>query len=433
MKSLIVGHGGRESALGMRMAQSSTLYAFMGHVNPTLAHLVSDTGGEYAIGDVCDARSIVDYASSHSVDIAMVSSDNPLEAGVVDALQAEGIPVVGPTRDGAEIEWNKAFSRQVVSKIEPTANPQYILVRDVEGLAGAISDMSRDSREVVIKPVGLTGGKGVKVVGPHLPDNEAAYEYGSSIILSGQAGGAVIVEERLDAPEFTIQAMTDGKKVVFPPATYDYPYRYDGDSGPGTGGMGSYSMAGGLLPFLDKSTYEHACQITEDAIHYLVRSGRHFTGCMNAGFFATEEGPKVIEFNSRFGDPEGLNIMTLFEGDWVDVMYAMHHGKLNDLLIPLAGESSVVVYLVSPEYALKQGNPHHFSLDNGRASAAGVSVYFSSACEESPGQFVTVGTSRAVAFATCAPILADARERVYGVIESVVDGSLEYRKDIALV
>jgi phosphoribosylamine--glycine ligase len=286
---------------------------------------------------------------------------------------------------------------------------------------------------VVIKPTGLTGGKGVKVVGPHLRDNDAAYEYGSSIILSGHTGGAVIVEERLDAPEFTIQAMTDGKKVVFPPATYDYPYRYDGDTGPGTGGMGSYSMTGGLLPFLDKSTYEHACQITEDAIHYLARDGRHFTGCMNAGFFATEEGPKVIEFNSRFGDPEGLNIMTLFEGDWADVMYAMYHGELNDLLIPLARESSVVVYLVSPEYALRQGSPHQFSLDVDQASAAGVSVYFSSACEESPGQFVTVGTSRAVAFATRAPALTDAREKAYGVIGSVVDGPLEYRKDIALV
>ncbi|MCL5948184.1 MAG: hypothetical protein M1420_03355 [Actinobacteria bacterium] len=417
----------------MRMAQSSSVFAFMGHANPTLVRVVSETGGGYAIGDVCDPQQVSQYASANDIDIAMVSSDNPLEAGVVDALIAAGVPTVGPTRDGAEIEWNKAYSRQMVARIEPAANPRYMLATSLDTLESAISGMTGDGLDVVIKPVGLTGGKGVKVVGPHLADNAAAYDYGASIIDSGRHGGAVLVEERVNAPEFTIQAMTDGRRVVFPPATYDYPYRFEGDRGPGTGGMGSYSQADGLLPFLDKSTYEHACQIVQDALECLAGEGRRFSGCVNAGFFATEEGPKVIEFNSRFGDPEGLNIMTLFEGDWIDVMGAMYHQSLNDGLVPMARESSIVVYLVSPEYALEPAGQHRFTLDVDKASAAGVQVCFSAAVEEGPGQFVTVGTSRAVAFAGRAPRLDAARTRVYNAIDLAVTGPLEKRGDIGKI
>ncbi|MHB8264266.1 MAG: phosphoribosylamine--glycine ligase, partial [Acidimicrobiales bacterium] len=231
MKSLIIGHGGRESALGMLMAQSGSLHAFMGHANPTLVRLATGSGGGYAIGDVCDPQQIAGYATANDIDIAMVSSDNPLEAGVVDALVAAGIPTVGPTREGAEIEWNKAYAREIVSKVEPSANPRHVLATSLKMLEAAVSGMTGDGIDVVIKPVGLTGGKGVKVVGPHLADNAAAYDYGATIINSGEHGGAVLVEERVDAPEFTIQAMTDGKRVVIPPATYDYPYRFEGDKG----------------------------------------------------------------------------------------------------------------------------------------------------------------------------------------------------------
>ncbi|MHB8263918.1 MAG: hypothetical protein ACYDGY_09275, partial [Acidimicrobiales bacterium] len=202
------------------------------------------------------------------------------------------------------------------------------------------------------------------------------------------------------------------------------------DKGPGTGGMGSYSLADGLLPFLDKATYDHACQIVQDTLEFLAGEGRQFSGCMNAGFFATAEGPKVIEFNSRFGDPEGLNIMTLFDGDWADVMEAMYHQSLNDALIPLARESSVVVYLVSPEYALGPGKQHRFEVDVDKASAMGVAVCFSAAVEEEPGHFITVGNSRAVAFAGRAPRLEAARTRVYAAVDLTVSGPLEKRSDI---
>ena len=138
----------------------------------------------------------------------------------------------------------------------------------------------------------------------------------------------MLIEEKIIGAEFTIQAISDGRTVLFPPATYDYPFRFDGDEGPGTGGMGSLSMAAPTLPFMTAAHYERACSIIERVIERLAAQGRHFTGVMNSGFFATADGVKVIEFNARFGDPECMNIMSLFRGNWPDVMERMSGGEL---------------------------------------------------------------------------------------------------------
>ena len=413
------------------MSESSSLFAVMAHANPTITDLVQRTGGAQWLGDVCDGRTVAQFATQHAVDVAMVSSDDPLAAGVVDALLAEGIPTVGPTRSGAQIEWDKAFSRDVVAKIAPESNPRYLHVRSGDEVRAAINYIGDGGAPVVVKPVGLAGGKGVKVVGPHLADNEAAAQYACEVIESGQHGGAVLIEERIAAPEFTIQAMTDGKTVVFPPATYDYPYRFDGDLGPGTGGMGSCTMPGGLLPFLDTKTYDQACGIVQDAVDFLSKDGRTFSGCMNAGFFATDDGLRVIEFNARFGDPEALNIMALFDGDWTDVMHAMAGRSLYPGNIPLGDDASVVVYLVAPEYAIGVSQGHEFALDIKCAEESGATVLFSAATQRSQHDFVTVGTSRAVAMVARDSSLERARSAAYDAIARCVQGDLQWRSDIA--
>jgi phosphoribosylamine--glycine ligase len=431
VNTLIVGHGGREAALGTRMAASSSLFAFMGHANPTISSLVEGTGGAILIGDVCDGASIARFAVDHAIDVAMVSADDPLAAGVVDALSAAGVAAVGPTRAGAQIEWDKHFSRTVVTTIAPGANPRWAHASTVEEARAAVERVGAGGVDVVVKPVGLAGGKGVKVVGPHLADNHEATRYACEVIGSGRHGGAVIVEERIRAPEFTIQAMTDGRHTVFPPATFDYPYRYDDDRGPGTGGMGSCTLPGGLFPFLDAATYDQACGIVADAIGYLTADGRSFTGCMNAGFFVTGDGLRVIEFNARFGDPEALNIMSLFDGDWTEVMEAMVSGTLHDGQVPLSRDASVVVYLVSPEYAVAPGQAHEFTVDDERIAGAGASVLFSAAERVGPGRFRTVGTSRAVAVVARAPSLGPARDAAYRAIGVGIGGDLQWRTDLA--
>jgi phosphoribosylamine---glycine ligase len=410
----------------MRMAEHSELHAFVGHENPSILRHVERSGGSHLLGDVCDPRAVAAFARARGVDIAMVSADEPLAAGVIDALLAQGTRAVGPTRAGAEIEWNKAFARSLLSEVAPEAVPLLRVVREVHEVAGAIASFG--STPVAVKPSGLTGGKGVKVMGPHLADHAEAEEYAVSLLGRGNPGESVLIEEKILGAEFTIQALSDGRTVVFPPATYDYPFRYDGDEGPGTGGMGSLSMPGSTLPFMTAGHYQQACSIIERVIARLSDQGRHFSGVMNSGFFATSEGVKVIEFNARFGDPECMNIMTLFTGDWPEVMERITTGRLDGSEVPLREEASLVLYLVSPDYALRPGPRYEFSLDCEEIEADGCEVFFSSATRFGPNDYRTVGTSRAVALATTAPTLEQARLRVVECAATIP--VLEWRRDV---
>ncbi len=314
MRTLIVGHGGRESALAARMGEHSELHAFVGHENPSILRAAASSGGTHAVGDVCDPGAVAAFARARDIDIAMVSADEPLQAGVVDALLAQGTRAVGPTSAGAEIEWNKTFARKLLAEVAPEAAPRLFIARTPGEVHDALAAFG--ATPVAIKPAGLTGGKGVKVMGPHLADHAEARDYALALLARGGAGETVHVEEKVTGAEFTIQAISDGQTVVFPPSTYDYPFRYDGDEGPGTGGMGSLSMPTATLPFMTAEHYREACSIIERVISRLTELGRHFSGVMNSGFFATSDGVKVIEFNARFGDPECMNIMGLLDGSW---------------------------------------------------------------------------------------------------------------------
>jgi len=187
-------------------------------------------------------------------------------------------------------------------------------------------------------------------------------------------------------------------------------------------------MAGATLPFMSAAHYEQACAIVERVIAQLASEGRHFSGVMNSGFFATAEGVKVIEFNARFGDPECMNIMSLFSGSWPHVMERMAARELAAADVPLRAEASVVLYLVSPDYALQAGPAYDFTLDRERIEADGCHVFFSSAVQTGDGAYRTVGTSRAVALAATAPTLEQARERVVRGARSVP--VLQWRGDV---
>src|SRR5439155_1757590 len=291
VRTLIVGHGGRESALAQRMGERSELHAFVGHANPSIVRSAQESGGSYAIGDVCDARAVAAFARATEVDVAMVSADEPLAAGVVDALLAQGTRAVGPTRAGAEIEWNKAFARALLDEVAPEAAPAVRVVRRPQEVEEAVASFGGGA--VAVMPSGLTGGTGRKVMG-----------------------------------------------------------------------AGHYS---------------EACSIIERVIERLSEQGRHFSGVMNSGFFATADGVRVIEFNARFGDPECMNIMSLFCGDWPAAMESISAGSLSAADVPLREEASVVLYLVSPDYALRPGGPYEFALDRDEIEREGCAVFFSSA------------------------------------------------------
>jgi phosphoribosylamine--glycine ligase len=426
VRTLIVGHGGRESALARAMAEHSELHAFVGHDNPSILSAAAGSGGSHQRGDVCDPQAVAAFACEREIDIAMVSSDEPLAAGVVDALLAQGTRAVGPTAAGAEIEWNKTFARSVLAEVAPEASPLLRVVHDARELDDALAFFG--SAPVAVKPPGLTGGKGVKVMGPHLASHEDARDYALELLTRGGQREGVHIEEKVIGAEFTIQAISDGRTVVFPPSTYDYPYRSDGAAGPGTGGMGSLSMARPTLPFMTAAHYEHACSIIERVIERLAQQGRRFNGIMNSGFFATADGVKAIEFNARFGDPECMNIMSLFDGSWPHVMERICAASLAPDDVPLRDEASVVLYLVSPDYALRPGPAYDFALERERIEADRCTVHFSSAVEVGANAYRTVGTSRAVALTTTAPTLEQARARVAASAATVP--VLEWRADV---
>lgn len=433
MKTMILGNGGRESALAWRMAQDSTVYAMAAHRNPTLIHMAAKTGGVFETGNILDPVAVAAFATKHGIDLVMVSSDEPLAAGVVDELLAQGIKTVGPTRDGSEIEWNKSFSRELVEQVAPEANPFYRIAYNPAQVEAVFA--ARGDAPVAIKPVGLTGGKGVKVVGPHLKDNAQAKDYALELLAIGNKHGTencVIIEEKMVGAEFTIQAISDGRTVVFPRTTFDYPYRYEGDTGPGTGGMGSYCGADIALGFMDTGHYREACDIITRVITHLTETGRHFTGVMNSGFFLTDKGEvKVIEFNARFGDPECMNIMLLLDNSWCDVMTAITAKELSSDTVAFRDGVSQVVYLVSPDYALP--NPpksYEFEIDVAAIRQSGCEVFFASAEHVAGNTYRTVGTSRCVAIGATAATLEETRARIAAAIGAHVKGPLEWRTDM---
>jgi phosphoribosylamine---glycine ligase len=411
------------------MAEHSELYAFAGHANPSLLRYADASGGRLQTGDVCDAAAVAAFAREHEIDLAMVSADEPLQAGVVDALLAQGTAAVGPTRDGAEIEWNKVFARALLLEVAPEATPRLRVVQAPERVEEAIASFG--DAPVVVKPSGLTGGKGVKVMGPHLASHADAADYARSLLADRRHGDEVLIEEKIVGAEFTIQAISDGSTVVFPPSTYDYPYRFDGDEGPGTGGMGSLTMPGPTLPFMSSAHYAQACSIVQLVIERLGAEGRRFTGVMNSGFFATADGVRVIEFNARFGDPECMNIMSLFEGSWPRVMQRICSGELAREDVVLREDASLVLYLVSPDYALGSSapsTPYEFELDVAALEREGCEVFFASAVRVGENAYRTLGTSRAVALVTTAPTLAAAHERIVACAETV--GTLQWRREV---
>jgi phosphoribosylamine--glycine ligase len=429
MKTLIVGHGAREAALGRSMARDSSLHAWMAFANPSICRAVTESGGTYELGDVCDSDAVAKYAVRTGIDLAMVSADEPLAAGVVDKLLERGIRTIGATKAAAEIEWSKVFSRSLLEEIDPAACPRHVTVFREQDLDSALQAFG--TAPVVVKPSGLTGGKGVKVMGEHLRSRQHARSYAAELLHAEAGTSGVLLEEKMIGPEFTIQAITDGETVVCPPSTYDYPYRYEGDHGPGTGGMGSFSVAEEPLPFITQAEYDRACQITRAIIAELARRGRPFRGIMNSGFFATPDGVRVTEFNARFGDPECMNVLSVLETGWVDVMRAIDDRRLMRDGISIRPDATVVIYLVSPDYALRPGQPYEFDLDAEALEARGCRVFFA-ACEHLGGnRYRTRGTSRAVALAATGRSLSEARSTVLTGITEHVRGPLEWRQDLA--
>ena len=429
-KFLIVGSGGRESAFATRLAEDTELYAIMGHENPTIVECVDRTGGRYAIGDPNDPRSVTEFAIKCGIDYAFVNADDPLANGVVDSLLREGFKAVGGTQKATRIEWDKVYSIEMMQRVCPEFTPMYRIAKSTEEVIAGVGEFRSRGIDIVIKPQGLTGGKGVKVMPEHMQTYEDCIAYASSL-LAERPKERVLIVERLEGIEFTIMGITDGVNLILSPASYDYPFRYEGDRGPGTGGMGCFTDREKKLPFMTDEDLEDCRAIMQKIINEINSDGTIFRGILNGGFFKTERGIRFMEFNGRFGDPEGLNILSILDVPFSNLIIKLWEGGLGDGDVAFIGQASVTKYLVAGEYPDPSSQELQFTVNEGAVNELGVEIFFAACVKIGKHEYKTLKKSRVVAFGATAGTINEASEMVNSAIEEHVGGGLlEYRRDI---
>jgi len=413
---LLVGSGAREVAIARKVKESAaqtSLYCVASTTNPQISGL-SSSCFEQSPNDV---EGVVAIAKNLSIDLAIVGPENPLEAGLVDALEKEGVACVGPRKNVAKIETSKAFARNILDFCASEKNPER---REFSSLEGVKEFLKHLGGQYVIKYDGLMGGKGVKISGEHLRSVEEALSYAESII---GGGGTFLIEEKFLGEEFSLMSFCDGTYCAHMPAVQDHKRAFDGDVGPNTGGMGTYSFADHSLPFLSKENIVAAQKTNERvAIELYKKTGEKFRGILYGGFMLTGDGVKVVEYNARFGDPEAMNVLSVLETDFMDICNAIVTGSLADLKIVFANKATVCKYVVPVGY------PNNPSKGFEVVCNPKLDGLYLAAVQEKNGVITATG-SRTAAFVGVDPDIAVA-ERLAEKGVNAIGGNLFHRKDI---
>lgn len=423
MNVLLVGGGAREHAIAEALVGGgAVLHAVLPNRNPGILSLAR----QHAVLNDTDAGGIARQARAWGVEYAVVGPDAALAAGVTDALQAEGVKVASPTKAAAEIEWNKAFMRELLERHHVSGRVHHRVLRSREGLRDAIAAFW----PLAVKPLGLTGGKGVKVSGDHLRDVDDALAYAEECLL----GGAVLLEEKVEGEEFSLQAFCDGASCVPMPPVQDHKRAFEGDTGPNTGGMGSYSGEAGLLPWLARADLEKATIILQEVLAALRKEGRPYVGTIYGQFMLARDGPRVIEINARFGDPEAMNVLALLESSYVSIVRAMAAGRLDASLVRFSPRATVCKYVVPEGYGVKPMAKEPLRVDEAAIAASGARCYYA-AIDQTGGRRggqveATTTTSRSVGIVGVGDTLAEANALADKALAHVTGPHLFVRRDI---
>ncbi|HJN56938.1 MAG: phosphoribosylamine--glycine ligase [Candidatus Woesearchaeota archaeon] len=416
MNILLLGHGARENVIAETIRKSSyaKLFSYMKSNNPGIAALSE----KIEIGSYSDMDKVKDFAKKNNVDFAFIGPEDPLSFGVVDVLQSEGIDAIGPVKMLAKLETSKSFTRNLLQKHEIEGNPKF-MVFGKENI-DEIDDFLNIIEGIVVKPDGLTGGKGVKVQGDHFNTKKEAVAYCKEVLEKHES---VVVEEKLDGEEFSLQCLTDGKTVLSFPAVQDHKRAYEDDKGPNTGGMGSYSCENLLLPFLKKEHVNEALKITKKVVDAIYsETGTYYKGIMYGGFILTKDGVKLIEYNARFGDPEAMNVLPLLKTELAGICQAIIAQDLGKLKIEFKKKATVCKYAVPEGYPDNPVKNEKIEIQSSNAK-----IYYASVDKKQDGLYMT--GSRAVAFLGIGDNLEEA-EKIAEEAVSKVKGKVFHRKDI---
>ena len=425
-KCLLLGNGGREAVLAENISKGYELYTVCPYENPSIIDMVKKSNGKYIIGDPFNKEIVKEFIKENEIDTCLISSDNLLQDGLIDVARELNLRTFGPTSKGAKIEWSKTYALDIVEKLAPEMIIKNYNIKDLDELKKVIDIYEDDN--FVIKPEGLTGGKGVKVGGIHFKGKDEGFEYAKSSL---EGSENVIVQDKIEGREFTVMALTDGENIVVTPTTFDYPYRFDQDKGPGTGGMGCLSFGDGLLPFLEKSDIDKCAQLIKDVIEYINKDSMEFNGVIYGGFFKTNKGIKFIEFNARFGDPEALNVLNTLDTPFTEIMENVFNKTLSSSNCKFKGNYTFTVYVVTKEYAIEvRKEPLVYKLNREDIEKQGVKVYFANSKNIEGDTYASISNSRLFGLTAEGKTLEEAREKVYNSMKGNLDENLDYRKDI---
>ena len=415
MNVLIVGGGGREHAIVWALSKSEQVEQL---------YCAPGNGGIAALAQcvplsATDVDGVVAWAQTHSIDFVVVAPDDPLALGMVDALEDAGIPAFGPRADAAIIEASKIFSKNLMAKYHiPTAKYQTFTE-----LAPALAYIEAEGAPIVVKADGLALGKGV-IVAQTVAEAQEAVRSMMDGRKFGQAGARVVVEECMTGPEVTVLAFTDGKTVVPMPASQDHKRAYDGNQGPNTGGMGAISPPPQYTPELAQRCMEEIFQPTIDALR---AEGRPFQGVLYFGLMLTPSGPKVVEYNARFGDPECQVVLSLLDTDLMDILQSCVDGTLDRLQIRWKDEAGCIVVLASGGYPLdyKKGYPI-----SGLDEAGQTAMVFHAGTKLGPGGEYLTNGGRVLGVTATAPTLDGAIASAYDAAKHISFQDMHFRTDI---
>ncbi|KZX14579.1 phosphoribosylamine--glycine ligase [Methanobrevibacter cuticularis] len=418
MKVLVVGTGAREHAICEALKEDVELYSYMSNKNPGIAKIAT-----FKQGDEGDINKVAEYAVENNIDMAVIGPEAPLGKGIVNELEKNGIDCVGPNMEAAKIETDKSFMRNLFETHDIEGSLVYKVFDNYNDISIFLDNFDKD---VVVKPVGLTGGKGVKIVGEHLKNNQEAKEYAKEV-MDNKMGGfpQVIIEERLIGEEFTVQAFSDGEHLAPMPAAQDHPYAFEGGKGPITGGMGSYSDKNGILPFLTQDEYDKAVKIMEETIKAISKETRPYKGILYGQFMLCKDGPRLIEYNARFGDPEAMNVLSIMKTPMIKVCQAIIDGNLEK--VEFENKASVCKYIVPDGYPETEHNNELIEVDEEKINSMGAKVFYAAVNQKEDGIYTS--SSRAIGIVGIGNTIAES-EAISEKACEYVSGNLYHRRDI---